>query len=182
MKSTKGTSLANNVRCYTRKTVAGLLSVVFFAACCPIAFAEEDSDAPLTPDELAGMTREEISAISQEQSDATLNKMAQLFQDGEKRKLDEYLSALGFATTYEEYEAQKEEEWLEEQANLEPAIQPLWSSDYWNTKDQGDCHEQITSMGFLIYLSAQTNTFQGNIGYTLDEMLLLSKESGWPDK
>ena len=182
IKITKGTSLANNARRYTRKTVAGLLSVVFFAACCPIAFAAEEPDAPLTPDELAGMTHEEIAAISKEQSDATLNKMVQLWQDGEMDTLDEYYAALGFATTYEEYEAQKEEEWLEEQASLEPSIQPLWSSDYWNTKDQSDCHEQITSMGFLIYLSAQTNTFQGNIGYTLDEMLLLSKESGWPDK
>ncbi len=39
MKITKGMSLATNARRYTRKTVAGLLSVVFFAACCPIAFA-----------------------------------------------------------------------------------------------------------------------------------------------
>ena len=183
MKITKGTSLANNVLRYTRKTVAGLLSVVFFAACCPIAFAEEDSDAPLTPDELAGMTREEISAISQEQSDATLNKMAQLFQDGEKRKLDEYLSALGFATTYEEYEAQKEEEWLEEQANLEPAIQPLWQSDYGGSTNEKMCHETLTSYGFLMYIGAMQELFgmSGSFGYTLSDMQTLAEWSGYPD-
>ncbi|MFR8011810.1 MAG: hypothetical protein ACLU8W_08665 [Clostridia bacterium] len=183
MKTTKGTSLANNARRYTRKTVAGLLSVVFFAACCPITFAAEDPSVPLTPDELAGMTHKEIAAISREQSDATLNKMAQLFQDGEKQGLDEYLAALGFATTYEEYEAQKEEEWLEEQASLEPSIQPLWQSDYGGSTNERMCHETLTSYGFLMYIGAMQELFgmSGSFGYTLSDMQTLAEWSGYPD-
>lgn len=179
MKTTKGLSLANNVRRYTRKTVAGLLSVVFFAACCPIAFAAEDPDVPLTPDELAGMTHEEIAAISQEQSDATLNKMAQLWQDGEMGTLDEYYAALGFATTYEEYEAQ----WEEPPASEEPSIQPMWSSDTDNDKEKGACHSLITQSGFLVYLAARNLTFGGaSIGYTLADMQTLATQSEQPDK
>lgn len=182
MKITKGMSLATNARRYTRKTVAGLLSVVFFAACCPIAFAAEDSNVPLTPDELAGMTHEEVATISKEQSDATLNKMAQLFQDGEKQGLDEYLAALGFATTYEEYEAQKEEEWLEEQANLEPSIQPLWQSDYDDNEPEKQCHEQLTASGFLAYIMANNLLFGGGeSGYRLEDLTLLANESAQPD-
>ena len=182
MKTTEGMSLANNARRYTRKTVAGLLSVVFFAVCYPITFAAEDPSVPLTPDELAGMTHEEIAAISQEQSDATLNKMAQLFQDGEKQGLDEYLAALGFATTYEEYEAQKEEEWLEEQASLEPSIQPLWQSDNWGNPSKA-CHETLTAYGFLMYIGAMQELFgmSGSFGYTLSDMQILSENSAKPD-
>ncbi len=44
MKLTRDTILASNIRRYTKKFVAGLLSAVFFAACCPIAFAAGDSD------------------------------------------------------------------------------------------------------------------------------------------
>ena len=182
MKTTEGKSLATNARRYTRKTVAGLLSVVFFAACCPITFAAEDTSVPLTPGELAGMTHEEIAAISQEQSDATLNKMAQLFQDGEKQGLDEYLAALGFATTYEEYETQKEQEWLETQASL--SVQPFWQSDSWNTAPEKACHENLTSYGFLLYIGAMSELFNisGSFGYTLSEVETLSDESAWPDK
>ena len=183
MKITKGMSLVNNARRYTRKTVAGLLSVVFFAACCPIAFAAEEPDAPLTPDELAGMTHEEIAAISQEQSDATLNKMVQLWQDGEMDTLDEYYAALGFATTYEEYEEQQEEQELEDQVTLEPKIQPLWQStdpDDPQTEKMG--HEGITTGGFLLYLGARNQLFGGaTSGYTLSDMQLLASEVGRPD-
>ncbi len=179
MKTTKGTSLANNARRYTRKTVAGLLSVVFFAACCPITFAAEDPSVPLTPDELAGMTHKEIAAISREQSGATLNKMVQLWQDGEMGTLDEYYAALGFATTYEEYEAQLEEP----PASEEPSIQPMWSSDTDNDKEKGACHSLITQSGFLVYLAARNLTFGGaSIGYTLADMQTLATQSEQPDK
>ena len=73
---------------------------------------------PLTPDEFAGMTHEEVAAISQEQSDATLNKMVQLWQDGEMDTLDEYYAAFGFATTYEEYQEKIKETKLQHPRNL----------------------------------------------------------------
>lgn len=181
-KSTKHSS--NNVHCHGKRIVAFALSAVFLTACCPIAFAAEDSSAPLTPEQISGMTNEQLAAIPQEQSDATLSKMAQLFKDGEKETLDEYLSALGFATTYEEHETQKEQEWLETQASLNPSIQPLWQSDSWNTAPEKACHENLTSYGILLYIGAMAELFNisGSFGYTLSEVETLSDESAWPDK
>lgn len=129
MKRTGRTQTASTIRRYTQKSIACILSAVFVTACCPIAFAAEDPAGPLTPDELARMTDEQIAALSQEQSDATLSKMVQLFQDGEKAELDKYFSALGFATTYEEYAEQQG--WNDEEPiDTEPSIQLLWQSDY----------------------------------------------------
>lgn len=183
MKRTGRTQTASTIRRYTQKSIACILSAVFVTVCCPIAFAAEDPAGPLTPDELARMTDEQIAAISQEQSDATLSKMAQLFQDGEKAELDEYFSALGFATTYEEHVEQKNEEWLEEQASLEPSLQPLWQSDYGAGESEKQCHENLTSIGFLVYLMARNLLFDGaSTGFVLSELSLLSRESAWPDK
>lgn len=44
MKITKRPSDGSNIRRYTKRCVAGLLSAVFLAACCPIAFAAEEPD------------------------------------------------------------------------------------------------------------------------------------------
>lgn len=182
MKRTGRTQTASTLRRYTQKSIACILSAVFVTACCPIAFAAEDPAGPLTPDELAHMTDEQIAALSQEQSDATLSKMAQLFQDGEKAELDEYLSALGFATTYEEHMEQKNEEWLEEQASLEPSLQPLWQSDNWGNPDKA-CHESLTSYGFLLYIGAMSKLFNmsESFGFTLADMQSLVDLSAWPD-
>lgn len=136
---------------------------------------------PLTARELAQMTDEEIAALSQEQSDATLNKMAQLFQDGEKQELDEYLSALGFATTYEEYAEQQGRN--EEEIDTDPSIQPMWQSDYDGKEPDKQCHEALTAAGFLVYLMARNELFNGgSSGFQLSDFSLLSKESAWPDK
>ena len=70
-------------RC-AKKVTACILSTVLLLACCPLALAAEHDPDPLTAQELTQMTDEQIAALSQEQSDATLNKMAQLFQDGGK--------------------------------------------------------------------------------------------------
>ncbi len=72
---------SNSVHGRGKRIVAFALSAVFLAACCPIALAKEDSSAPLTLEQIAAMTKEELAAIPQEQSDATLNKMAQLWRD-----------------------------------------------------------------------------------------------------
>lgn len=182
MKRTGRTQTASTIRRYTQKSIACILSAVFVTACCPFAFAAEDPAGPLTPDELARMTDEQIAAISQEQSDATLSKMAQLFQDGEKAELDEYLSALGFATTYEEYAEQQG--WNEEKPiDTEPSIQPLWQSDYGGSTNEKMCHETLTSYGFLMYIGAMQELFgmSGSFGYTLADMQTLSEWSGYPD-
>lgn len=169
-------------RC-AKKATACVLSAVLLLACCPLALAAEHDPDPLTAQELAQMTNEQIAALSQEQSDATLNKMAQLFQDGEKQALDEYLSALGFATTYEEYADQQG--WNEEeQPDTEPSIQPMWQSDYDGKEPDKQCHETLTGYGFLMYIGAMNQLFgiAGSFGYTLSEMQLLMTESAWPDK
>ncbi len=167
-------------RC-AKKMTACVLSAVLLLACCPLALtAERDAD-PLTAQELAKMTDEQIAALSQEQSDATLNKMARLFQDGEKEALDEYLSALGFATTYEEYAEQQG--WDEEEDDDAPSIQPMWQSDYGSDSTDKQCHEGLTTAGFLVYLAARNELFNGgNIGFQLSDLSLLSIESAWPDK
>ncbi len=167
-------------RC-AKKVTACILSTVLLLACCPLALAAEHDPDPLTAQELAQMTDEQIAALSQEQSDATLNKMAQLFQDGEKQALDEYLSSLGFATTYEEYAEQQG--WNEEEIDTEPSIQPMWSSEYLRPwKDQSDCHARISQIGFLIYVASRNLTFNSaTIGYSLADMQTLATQSEWPD-
>jgi len=168
-------------RC-AKKVTACVLSAALLLACCPLALAAEPDTDPLTAQELAQMTDEQIAALSQEQSDATLNKMAQLFQDGEKQALDEYLSSLGFATTYEEYADQQG--WNEEeQPDTEPSIQPMWQSDYDSKEPDKQCHEALTNVGFLVYVLARNELFNGgSIGFQLADLHLLSKESAWPDK
>lgn len=178
--------LTSNTHTRGKKIVAFALSAVFLTASCPIAFAAEDSSAPLTPEQISSMTHEQLSSISQEQSDATLNKMVQMLQNGEKEALDEYLSAMGFATTYEEYSEQKERESqeLSERAELNPGIQPLWESDYKAENTDKQCHEAITGNGFLVYIGAMIQLFNmsGDFGYTVAEMQTLMTESAWPDK
>ena len=169
-------------RC-AKKMTACVLSAVLLLACCPLALAAERDADPLTVQELAKMTDEEIAALSQAQSDATLNKMAQLFQDGEKQALDEYLSALGFATTYAEYAQQQGWDEDEEEDDAEPSIQPMWQSDYDGKEPDKQCHEALTGTGFLIYLAARNELFNSeSIGFQLSDLQLLSKESAWPDK
>ena len=171
-------------RC-AKKVTACVLSTVLLLTCFPLALAAEPDTDPLTAQELTQMTDEQIAALSQEQSDATLNKMAQLFQDGEKQALDEYLSALGFATTYEEYAEQQG--WNEEeQPDTEPSIQPMWQSDYdknGNGNPEKMCHETMTGYGFLMYIGAMNQLFgiAGSFGFTLGEMTTLSTWSGYPD-
>lgn len=179
-KSTKHSS--NNVCGRGKRIIAFTLSAVFLTACCPIAFAEEDSSAPLTPEQISGMTYEQLAAIPQEQSDATLNKITQLWWDGKSNEFDKYLSALGFATTYEEYTEQQDEQWN----TLNPGIQPLWSSDYdeeGGGKPEEQCHELITGSGFFVYMAARNIAFNGgDIGYTLADLSLLGTASEEPDK
>lgn len=166
-------------RC-AKKVTACVLSAALLLACCPLALAAEPDTDPLTAQELTQMTDEQIAALSQEQSDATLNKMAQLFQDGEKQALDEYLSSLGFATTYEEYAEQQG--WNEEEIDTEPSIQPMWQSDYDSKEPDKQCHEGITSMGFMFYIGARQYLYNSNtIGYTLQDLVLLYNEAGQPD-
>ena len=166
-------------RC-AKKMTACVLSAALLLACCPLALAAERDADPLTAQELARMTDEEIAALSQEQSDATLNKMAQLFQDGEKQALDEYLSALGFATTYEEYAEQQG--WDEEEDDDAPSIQPMWQSDYGSDSTDKQCHEGLTTAGFLVYLAARNELFNGgSIGFQLSDLAALSRGSAWPD-
>ncbi len=168
-------------RC-AKKMTACVLSAVLLLACCPLALAAEHDPDPLTAQELARMTDEEIAALSRQQSDATLNKMAQLFQDGEKQELNEYLSALGFATTYAEYAQQQG--WDEDEDDAEPSIQPMWQSDYDGKEPDKQCHETMTGYGFLMYIGAMNQLFgiAGSFGYTITEMQLLMTESAWPDK
>lgn len=176
------TWIKTNIRRYTKRIVACILSAAFLMACCPLTFAAEENPAtPLTPEQVAQMTDEELAAISQEQSDATLNKMAQLFQDGAKQELDEYLAALGFATTYEEYADQQG--WNDkEQSDNEPSIQPMWQSDYDGNEPDKQCHETLTTSGFLVYLMARNLLFNGGeVGYRLEDLSFLSKESAQPD-
>ena len=174
-KTTKNFKLHYSSR--SKKAVAFLLSVLFTVLCCPISFAAESSSNPLTPSELAQMSEDEVAAISQEQSDATLDKMVQLFQDGKKDALNEYLSALGFATSYEEYVEQNDK------FPEEPSIQPLWQSDTWGNAPEKQCHETLTSSGFFVYLAARNLLFNGGtFGYTLAEMKTLSDASAYPDK
>ena len=160
----------------SKKALAFLLSALFMVLCCPISFAEESSSNPLTPSELAQMSEDEVAAISQEQSDATLNKMVQLFQDGKKDALNEYLSALGFATSYEEYVEQNDK------FPEEPSIQPLWQSDYNGSSNDEQCHEGITSIAFILYVYVRGTLFNGGaLGFTLSDLSILSKEAGQPD-
>ena len=122
------------------------------------------------------MSEDEVAAISQEQSDATLNKMVQLFQDGKKDALNEYLSALGLTTSDGEYSGQNDK--LAEG----PSIQPLWQSDNWSNPEKA-CHESLTSYGFLLYIGAMAELFNitGSYGYKLEDLQSLSKSSSWPD-
>lgn len=175
-KSTKHSS--NNVCGRGKRIVAFALSAVFLTACCPIAFAAEDSSAPLTPEQISGMTNEQLAAIPQEQSDATLSKIAQLALDGKKVTLNKYLSALGF----EIFDEKRKEQ---EQTTLDTGIRPLWESDYaenGNGNPYEQCHDAITLSGFLVYMAARNKLFNGGtFGYTLSEMNMLSTESAWPD-
>ena len=167
-------------RC-AKKVTACVLSTVLLLTCFPLALAAEPDTDPLTAQELTQMTDEQIAALSQEQSDATLNKMAQLWLDGETDILCQYFSALGFATTYSEYQKQ-----LGEAPASGGTIQPLWSSDYdknGNGKPEEQCHEMITASGFLVYLAARNIAFNGgSIGYTLSELSSLAVASEEPDK
>lgn len=108
--------------------------------------------------------------------------MVQLWQDGEKDELVKYFDALGFATTYEEYQKQLGEI----TTSGESAIEPLWSSDYDKNGDgnpEEQCHELITTSGFLVYLAARNIAFNGgSIGYTLSDLSSLAVASEEPDK
>lgn len=164
---------------YVKKLIACAMVAVILFTCCTMAFAVSDEQLALTPEELKGMTQEQLAELSQEKSDATLNKMMQLFLNGNKTELNKYLDALGLATTYDEYAEQKQED-NSEASN--PGIQPLWSSDYDGDEVDMNCHEGITAAGALIYLGAINVLFNGGkIGYTLSDLTILSKESEKPD-
>lgn len=165
---------------YVKKLIACAMVAVILFTCCTMAFAAGDEQLALTPEQLKGMTQEQLAELSQEKSDATLNKMMQLFLNGSKAELNKYLDALGFATTYDEYEEQKQDNY---QDMSNPGIQPLWSSDYDGDKGPDmNCHEGITSGGFLIYLGARNVLFNGGaIGFTLSDLTILGKESEQPD-
>lgn len=168
-----------------KRISACILSAVFLLACCPLAYAAEEEAPPLTPEQIAQMTDAQIAAISQEQSDATLNKMSQLFLDGEKESLDKYLKSLGFSTTYNEFEKQQHTSQLELKNRFEAhsGIQPLWQSDYSGDKPEKLCHETLTAYGFLVYIGAMQELFgmSGSFGYSLSDMQILSSNAGYPD-
>lgn len=165
---------------YIKKIIACTMTAVILFTCCTMAFAANGKQLALTPEQLKGMTQEQLAELSQEKSDATLNKMMQLFLNGNKAELNNYLDALGFATTYDEYAEQKQESYPE---ISNPGIQPLWSSDYDNDKEPDmNCHEGITGGGFFIYLGAINILFNGeSFGYTLSDLTILGKESEKPD-
>lgn len=165
---------------YVKKIIACAMTAVILFMCCTMAFAVGDEQLALTPEQLKGMTQEQLAELSQEKSDATLNKMMQLFLNGNKTELNKYLDALGFATTYNEYAEQKQESYQE---TSNPGIQPLWSSDYDNDKEPDmNCHEGITGSGFFLYLGAIKVLFDGeSFGYTLSDLTILGKESEQPD-
>lgn len=165
---------------YVKNIIACAMTAVILFMCCTMAFAVGDEQLALTPEQLKGMTQEQLAELSQEKSDATLNKMMKLFLNGNKSELNKYLDALGFATTYDEYAEQKQESYQE---TSNPGIQPLWASDY-NDKKEPDmnCHEGITSGGFFMYLGARNVLFNGGaIGFTLSDLAILGKESEQPD-
>lgn len=165
---------------YVKKIIACAMVAVILFTCSTMAFAADDEQLALTPEQLKRMTQEQLAELSQEKSDATLNEMMQLFLNGNKTELNKYLDALGFATTYDEYAEQKQESYQE---TSNPGIQPLWSSDY-NDKKEPDmnCHEGITSGGFFMYLGARNVLFNGGaIGFTLSDLAILGKESEQPD-
>lgn len=174
-------SHAHVISLCAKKVTACILSATMVILCCPFAFAAEEIDStPLTPQELGRMTEAEIVAISQEQSDATLNKMVQLYNDGKKSELDQYFSALGIATTYEEYEKMQ----LQKQQLLSPGIQPLWQSDTGVIEEpQKRCHETLTAYGFLMYIGAMQELFptSDSSGYTIADLTSLSDCVSWPD-
>lgn len=166
---------------YVKKLIACAMVAVILFTCCTMAFAAGDEQIALTPEQLKGMTQEQLIELSQEKSDATLNKMMQLFLNGNKTELNKYLDALGFATTYDEYAEQKQESYQE---TSNPGIQPLWSSDYDGDKGADmNCHEGITGGGFFIYLGAMNILFNSDgFGYTLSDLMILNKASEYPDK
>lgn len=105
----------------------------------------------------------------------------QLFLNGNKAELNKYIDALGFATTYDEYEEQKNKDCQE---LPDTGIPPLWLSDYDGDKEPGmNCHEGITGAGFFIYLGAINILFNSeDFGYTLSDLTILNKASEYPDK
>lgn len=178
MKKSTRSIMVNSI-CYVKKIIACAMVAVILFTCSTMAFAADGEQLALTPEQIKGMTQEQLAELSQEKSDVTLNKMMQLFLNGNKTELNKYFDALGFATTYNEYAEQKQESY-QEPSN--PGIQPLWSSDYDGGEVDMNCHEGITGCGFFFYLRARYVLFNGEaIGFTLSDLAILGKESEQPD-
>lgn len=74
-------------------------------------------------------------------------------------------------------------ELVQAEENEEPAIVPLWSSDFNGTSEEDMCHEYITVMGCFWYVGAvaQMGYDVSKNGITVDDIEILSKYSAWPD-
>lgn len=75
------------------------------------------------------------------------------------------------------------EELMPKEETEEPAMVPLWSSDYSGKSEEDMCHEYITIVGCFWYVGAVAEKgYNVNInGITVDDIRLLAKYLAYPD-